>query len=157
MNEWILLQHSVSKWKRLHSHAGSDKAVCEDLRELRDEAEGVRLWLKRSSASFRLAVLSWDSEPESCECCKGDREELWQSATSPLGISCANRTESGTKDSPCLLWFQGATLLCPVLAAAPLLLRHNCEAKTQTVNLDVCDMVGLSALQWYLNSLSDIK
>lgn len=42
----------------LHSQAGSDTAVCEDLRELRDDADGVRLWLKRSSASFRLAVLS---------------------------------------------------------------------------------------------------
>lgn len=62
--------------KRLHSQAGSDTAVCEDLRELRDEAEGVRLWLKRSSASFRLAVLSCDSEPESCDCCKGRRRKV---------------------------------------------------------------------------------
>lgn len=44
--------------------------MCEDLRELRDEAEGVRLWLKRSRASFRLEVLSWDSEPESWDCCE---------------------------------------------------------------------------------------
>lgn len=41
--------------------------MCDDLR---DEAEGVRLWLKRSRASFRLDVLSWDSEPESWDCCE---------------------------------------------------------------------------------------
>lgn len=40
--------------------AGSEMAVWEDLRELRDETEGVRLWLKRSRGSF-----SWDSESES--------------------------------------------------------------------------------------------
>lgn len=56
--------------------AGSDTAVCEDLRELREEAEGVRLWLKRSRASFRLDVFSWDSEPESWDCC--ERQNLCQ-------------------------------------------------------------------------------
>ena len=50
------------------SRLGSDTAVCEDLRELRDDADGVRLWLKRSRASFRLEVSSWDSEPESWDC-----------------------------------------------------------------------------------------
>lgn len=52
---------------------GSDIAVWEDLRELRDDTEGVRLWLKRSRTSFRLEVLSWDSEPESWDCCDGKR------------------------------------------------------------------------------------
>ena len=37
----------------------------EDLRELREEEEAVRLWSKRSSTSFRLEVFSCDSEPES--------------------------------------------------------------------------------------------
>ena len=40
----------------------SEMAVWEDLRELREEEEGVRLRLKRSSASFRLEVFSCDSE-----------------------------------------------------------------------------------------------
>lgn len=44
---------------------GSETAVCEDLREERDETEGVWLQSKPSSASFRLEVLSCDSEPES--------------------------------------------------------------------------------------------
>lgn len=34
----------------------------EDLRELREEVEGVRLWSKRSKASLRLDVFSSDSE-----------------------------------------------------------------------------------------------
>lgn len=54
----------------LYLQAGSDTAVWEDLRELRDEADGVRLWSNRSKASFKLKVLSWDSEPESWDCCK---------------------------------------------------------------------------------------
>ncbi len=37
----------------------------EDLRELPDVVEGVRLWSNRSRASLRLDVFSWDSEPES--------------------------------------------------------------------------------------------
>lgn len=37
----------------------------EDLRELREDVEGVRLRSNRSSASLRLDVFSCDSDPES--------------------------------------------------------------------------------------------
>lgn len=37
----------------------------EDLRELLEEVEGVRLWSNLSRASLRLDVFSCDSEPES--------------------------------------------------------------------------------------------
>lgn len=40
----------------------------EDLRELLEEVEGVRLWSNLSRASLRLDVFSWDSEPESWLC-----------------------------------------------------------------------------------------
>lgn len=59
----ISWEQAVVCWGCLQ--AWSDTAVCEDLRELRGEAEGVWLWLKRSRASFRLEVLSCDSDPES--------------------------------------------------------------------------------------------
>lgn len=37
----------------------------EDLRELLEEVEGVRLWSNLSRASLRLDVFSCDSDPES--------------------------------------------------------------------------------------------
>lgn len=40
----------------------------EDLRELLEEVEGVRLWSNLSRASLRLDVFSCDSEPESWLC-----------------------------------------------------------------------------------------
>jgi len=40
----------------------------EDLWELWEDVEGVWLGSKRSSASFRLEVFSWDSDSESWLC-----------------------------------------------------------------------------------------
>lgn len=54
----------VQLWVSLQVQVLSDTCD-EDLRELREEVEGVLLWSNRSSASFRLDVLSCDSEPES--------------------------------------------------------------------------------------------
>lgn len=48
----------------LHVQVLSEIAVCEDLWELRDEVDGVRLLLKRSSTSFREDVFNCDSELE---------------------------------------------------------------------------------------------
>ncbi len=42
----------------------SETAVCEDLQELLEEVEGVRLLLKRSKTSFSLEEFNCDSEPE---------------------------------------------------------------------------------------------
>lgn len=119
-------------WGRLQ--AGSDTAVCEDLRELRDEAEGVRLRLKRSRASFRLDVLSWDSDPESWDCCEGAREKRLWSVSAP----CLHRNQSSHSHrpriqadvSPCLLLSLVVILQCRVPCAVLLLLQHNCRAQT---------------------------
>lgn len=63
---WLCCLPTLSLFGMEYVHVGSETAVCEeDLRELRDEAEGVRLRSNRSSASFRLEVFNWDSEPES--------------------------------------------------------------------------------------------
>lgn len=43
-------------------------AVWEDLWELCEEMDGVRLWSKRSSTSFKLEVFNCDSEPGSGVC-----------------------------------------------------------------------------------------
>lgn len=42
----------------------SETAVCEDLQELLEEVEGVRLLLKRSRTSFSLEEFNCDSEQE---------------------------------------------------------------------------------------------
>lgn len=102
-------------------HVGSDTAVWEDLRELRDDAEGVRLWLKRSRTSFRLEVLSWDSEPESWDCCDGMRTcELQYNTDSPQ--------HPGTV-SPSLPSSQVGILLYRALCVALLSPQHNWRVK----------------------------
>lgn len=49
----------------------------EDLRELREEVEGVRLWSNRSRASFRLDVFSCDSDPESWLYRQAEEKYAW--------------------------------------------------------------------------------
>lgn len=137
MRCWVFEWTAVCYWCL---QAGSDTAVCDDLRELRDETEGVRLWSKRSKTSFRLEVLSWDSEPESWDC--GDMRYtvtivkisvrklvLCYFKKEPLTKNTKNKT-CQTKVSPCLLWSQVAILQFQVLYAVLLLPQHNYRAKT---------------------------
>lgn len=124
---------------RVDLHVGSDTAVWEDLRELRDDAEGVRLWLKRSRTSFRLEVLSWDSEPESWDCCDGMRAcELQYNTDSPQLPGTA---------SPSLPSSQVGILLYRAPCVAPLSPQHSCRAKTELVThpLYMMDYYGLCA------------
>lgn len=122
--------------RRLQVQVLSDMAVCEDLRELCEEVDGVRLRSKRSSTSFRLELFNCDSESWVCHREKKKHGEgfmkpaaVHKFVLNPLGLTLNIQDFHRflfalSCISPCLLLSQEATPRCPALSSARPLLLH---------------------------------